>query len=129
MAAPDRNLSRDQQFLLHSLHRKAAQEHAYIWSHGQGALLYDDAGREFLDALAGLWNVIVGHGREELAAAAARQMSQLAYATSYAGSTNRPAIELGERLAAICYPSINRFYFVSGGAEANESAFKTARYY
>ena len=58
-----------------------------------------------------------------------RQMSQLAYATSYAGSTNRPAIELAERLAAICYPHINRFFFTSGGAEANESAFKTARYY
>jgi adenosylmethionine-8-amino-7-oxononanoate aminotransferase len=129
MAAPHDNLVRDQQFLLHSLHRKAAQQHAHVWARGQGALLYDDAGREFLDAIAGLWNVVVGHGREELGAAAARQMSQLAYASSYAGSTNRPAIELAQRLAAICYPHINRFYFTSGGAEANESAFKTARYY
>jgi len=129
MAAPDDNLARDQQFLLHSLHRKAAQQHAHVWARGQGALLYDDAGREFLDAIAGLWNVVVGHGREELGAAAARQMGQLAYATSYAGSTNRPAIELAERLAAICYPHIHSFYFTSGGAEANESAFKTARYY
>ena len=115
MAAPQDNLVRDQQFLLHSLHRKAAQQHAHVWCAGQGALLYDDAGREFLDAIAGLWNVVVGHGREELGAAAARQMSQLAYASSYAGSTNRPAIELAERLAAICYPHINRFYFTSGG--------------
>jgi adenosylmethionine-8-amino-7-oxononanoate aminotransferase len=129
MAAPDDNLARDQQFLLHSLHRKAAQQHAHVWARGQGALLYNDAGREFLDAIAGLWNVVVGHGREELGVAAARQMGQLAYASSYAGSTNRPAIELAERLAAICYPHIHRFYFTSGGAEANESAFKTARYY
>src|SRR5580658_5951603 len=129
MGASDDNLARDRQFLLHSLHRRAAQDHAHVWVRGQGALLYDDAGREFLDAIAGLWNVVVGHGREELGVAAARQMSQLAYTTSYAGSTNRPAIELAERLAAICYPRINRFYFTSGGAEANESAFKTARYY
>jgi len=129
MGASDDNLARDQQYLLHSLHRRAAQQHAHVWARGQGALLYDDAGREFLDAMAGLWNVVVGHGREELGVAAARQMSQLAYATSYAGSTNRPAIELAERLAAICYPHIQRFFFTSGGAEANESAFKTVRYY
>jgi adenosylmethionine-8-amino-7-oxononanoate aminotransferase len=49
--------------------------------------------------------------------------------TAYAGSTSRPAIKLGERLAAICYPRINRFFFTSGGAEANEAAFKTARFY
>jgi adenosylmethionine-8-amino-7-oxononanoate aminotransferase len=92
-------------------------------------VLVDADGKEYLDALAGLWNVIVGHGRRELADAAARQMSQLAYASAYAGSTSRPAIELGERLAAICYPRTKRFYFTSGGAEANEAAFKTARYF
>ncbi len=86
-------------------------------------------GANILDALAGLWNVIVGHGREELAQAAAEQMRTLAFATAYAGSTNRPAIALAARLAELTYPSINHFFFTSGGAEANESAFKTARYY
>ena len=60
-------IDRDRAFLIHSLHNAAEQEHAHVWTHGQGALLFDDAGREFLDALAGLWNVVVGHGREELA--------------------------------------------------------------
>ena len=77
----------------------------------------------------GLWNVLVGHGRIELAHAASRQMSRLGFASAYAGSTNRPAIELAERLAALCYPRINRFFFTCGGAEANESAFKTARFF
>ncbi|MGE0610465.1 MAG: aspartate aminotransferase family protein [Pirellulales bacterium] len=122
-------LSRDQAYLVHSLHNRAAQHQAHIWTRGRGAVLYDQHGREFLDGLAGLWNVIVGHGRTELAEAASRQMGELAYASSYAGSSNRPSIELGERLAQMCYPSINRFFFTSGGAEANESAFKTARFY
>jgi putrescine aminotransferase len=123
------DLARDRQHLIHSLHRPAAQEHAHIWVRGRGAILVDESGREFLDALSALWNVFVGHGREELAEVAARQMRELAYASSYAGHSNRPAIELGEKLAEICYPGIRRFFFTSGGAEANESAFKTARFY
>jgi adenosylmethionine-8-amino-7-oxononanoate aminotransferase len=125
---PD-ELVRDQAHLIHALHNKAAQQTAHVWIEGRGALIYDHTGREFLDALAGLWNVIVGHGRRELADAAARQMSQLAYATAYTGSTNRPAIQLGQRLAEICYPGVQRFFFTSGGAESNESAFKTARFF
>ncbi len=123
------DLSRDQQFQIHSLQRPATQALAHVWVKGSGAVLVDSQGREYLDALAGLWNVVVGHGRQELADAAARQMKQLAFATSYAGSTNRPSIELAERLAGKSYPNVQRFYFTSGGAESNETAFKTARYY
>ncbi len=123
------DLARDRAHLIHPLHRPAAQQHAHDWVSGHGSVLVDQAGREFFDGLAGLWNVVVGHGRQELADAAAKQMQQLAFCTGYAGSTNRHAIDLAERLSALCYPSINRFFFTSGGAESNESAFKTARYY
>jgi len=126
---PSAYLTSDAEHLIHSLHNAAAQQQALVWTRGEGALLYDQNDRPVLDALSGLWNVLVGHGRRELAAAAARQMETLAYASCYAGSSNPAAIELGERLAAITYPSINRFFFTSGGAEANESAFKTARYF
>jgi adenosylmethionine-8-amino-7-oxononanoate aminotransferase len=122
-------LAQDQQYLVHSLHRKDQVRKAHVWVRGEGALLYDAAGREFLDALSGLWNVIVGHGRRELGQAALRQMEQLAYVSSYSGGTHPLAIELGERLAGLCYPGIRRFFFTSGGAEANEAAFKTVRYY
>src|SRR5262245_49393254 len=54
-------------------------------------------------------------------------MAALGFVSGYAGSSNPRAIELAERLAAIIYPSINRFFFTSGGAEANETAFKIAR--
>jgi adenosylmethionine-8-amino-7-oxononanoate aminotransferase len=129
MRASAGDLASDQAFLIHSLHSRAEQGQAHLWVEGRGAVLVDQTGREYLDALAGLWNVIVGHGRQELAQAAASQMGTLAYASSYSGSTNRPAIELGQRLAGLCYPRINRFFFTSGGAEANETAFKTARWY
>ncbi len=119
----------DQAHLIHPLHHPPSQQHAHVWTRGDGALLYDQDGKPFLDALAGLWNVLVGHGRKELASAAARQMETLAYASCYAGSSNPAAIALGERLAELCYPTINHFFLTSGGAEANESAFKTARYF
>jgi adenosylmethionine-8-amino-7-oxononanoate aminotransferase len=100
-----------------------------VWVEGRGATLRDAEGREYIDALSGLWNVNVGHGRRELADAAHAQMTTLAYASAYAGSTNYRAIELAERLSAIAYPSINAFYFTSGGAEATDTSIKTARFY
>ncbi len=125
----DDQLSRDQAHLIHCLHNKNAQQQAHVWTSGHGAVLVDADGKEYLDVLSGLWNVVVGHGRRELGEAAARQMDRLGFASSYAGSTTGPAIELAERLAGICYPEIQRFFLTSGGAEANDSAFKTARYY
>ena len=89
----------------------------------------DAEGREFLDGLSCLWNVNVGHGRKELAEAAAQQMATLAYAHNYVGSSNMPAIHLAHRLSELAYPNLVATYFTSGGAESNESAFKTARFY
>lgn len=130
--APDaqtEELSRDQACLIHSLHQRAAQQHAHVWVEGHGSTLIDADGNEFIDGLAGLWNVVLGHGRRELSDAASTQMSKLAYCTGYTGSTSPRSIELGQRLSALCYSGINRFFFTSGGAESNESAFKTARFY
>jgi adenosylmethionine-8-amino-7-oxononanoate aminotransferase len=100
-----------------------------VWVRGHGALLVDADGKEYIDGLAGLWNVALGHGRRELAEAAREQLDTLAYASGYCGSSNMRAIELAERLARVAYPTINRFFFTSGGAEANESAIKMARSY
>ena len=119
----------DQAHLIHPLHHPSAHQAPKIWVSGQGALVRDAEGRDFIDGLSGLWNVHVGHGRRELAQAAYDQMSTLAYNSSYAGSTNLPAIALAEKLSALVYPSINTFFFTSGGAEASESSFKTARFY
>lgn len=122
-------LTRDRAHLIHPLHNPAAHESGHVWVKGDGAILVDADGKEYIDALSGLWNVVAGHGREELADVAAKQMRELPYCSGYAGSSNPRAIELAERLATMCYPSINRFFFTSGGGEASDSSFKTARYY
>jgi putrescine---pyruvate transaminase len=92
-------------------------------------MLTDSTGREYIDGLSGLWNVNVGHGRKELGEAARAQMDTLAFTSAYAGGTNERAIELADKLSALVYPSINTFFFTSGGAEASETSFKTARFY
>ncbi len=119
----------DHEHLIHPLQHPTEHAAAVIWARGEGALLWDVNGREYIDGLSGLWNVNVGHGRAELAEAAAEQMRRLAFATNYTGSSNEPAIRLANKLSQLAYPTLNTTYFTTGGAESNESAFKTARFY
>ncbi len=120
---------RDAKHLIHPLHSDAVQAGGKVWVSGKGAILIDADSNEYLDGLSGLWNNTAGNGRQDLADAAAEQMKTLGYASGYAGSTNPKAIELGERLADICYPQINHFFFTSGGGESTDSNIKMARYY
>ena len=115
-------LTRDLAHLIHPLHEEPLHRNARVWVKGDGAILTDADGREYIDGLAGLWNVTAGHGRTELADAMHQQAAELAYVSGYAGSSNPRAIELAERLSALCYPSINRFFFTSGGGEATDAA-------
>ncbi len=130
---PETNLielaEQDRQHLIHPLHHPQDHAEALIFARGDGAVLWDVSGKEYLDAMSGLWNVNIGLGRKELAEAAAAQLSTLAYCSGYAGSTNVPAIELATRLSQIAYPSLNTVFFTNSGVEANESAFKTVRFY
>ena len=122
-------LERDRAHVVHPQHERKACDAAHVWVKGDGVYLTDADGRRYLDAMAGLWNVTAGHGRTELADIARDQMIELGFASAYAGSSHPRAIELAERLAALTYPSINRFFFTSGGAESNETAIKIARSY
>jgi putrescine---pyruvate transaminase len=120
--------SSDRQHQIHSLHHPIETNDSLIFESGHGIYIRDTDGREYIDGLSGLWNVNVGHGRDELAEVAADQMKRLAYYSGYAGSTTIPSIMLAERLIRLA-PHMGAVFFSSGGAEANESAFKTARYY
>ncbi len=122
-------LAKDHQHLIHPLHHTSGHVQGHVWVRGEGAHLYDADGKRFIDGLSCLWNVSAGHGRQVFADVAAQQMKTLAFCSSYAGSSNRPAIELAERLSTITYPQINNFYFTSGGGEATDSNIKLARYY
>jgi adenosylmethionine-8-amino-7-oxononanoate aminotransferase len=132
MPTPTRQdyLARDQAHLIHPLHNPSVHAaHGHVWVKGEGAILTDIDGKEYIDGLSGLWNVVAGHGRTELVETAAQQMQTLPYVSGYAGSTNRPAIELAEKINELTYPNITRFFFTSGGGESSDSSFKTARYY
>ncbi|GAA1807798.1 aspartate aminotransferase family protein [Luedemannella flava] len=95
---------------------------------GEGAYVWDQHGKRYLDGLAGLFVVQAGHGRTELAEAAAKQAAELAYFPlwSYA---HPKAVELAERLATLAPGDLNRVFFTTGGSEAVESAWKLARAY
>jgi adenosylmethionine-8-amino-7-oxononanoate aminotransferase len=95
---------------------------------GEGAYVYDSRGRRYLDGLAGLFVSMVGHGRDEIAEAAARQSKELAYFPLWSYAHPR-AIELAERLANLAPGDLNRVFFTTGGSEAVESAWKLARQY
>jgi adenosylmethionine-8-amino-7-oxononanoate aminotransferase len=116
--------------LMHASAYKALANDAgkRILVEGKGCIVKDIDGNEFIDALAGLWLVNVGHGRAEIGAAMARQSATLAYASS-TQATTIPAIELATRLAAMTPGDLSTVFFCSGGSEAIESAVKIARQY
>ena len=99
-----------------------------IITRGKGHLIYDDKGREYIDGLAGLFVVQVGHGREELAQAAAAQARELAFFPLWSYAHPR-AIELADRIAANTPGDLNRVFFTTGGGEAVETAWKLAKQY
>ncbi len=95
---------------------------------GEGSYVYDSKGRRYLDGLSSLFVSQIGHGREELSAAGAKQSAELAYFPIW--SFGHPsAIELAERLAERAPGDLNRVFFTTGGSEAVETAYKLARQY
>src|SRR3954453_22719380 len=101
--APSTLVELDQAHLIHPQHNRTVHMDfgPVIITEGKGAILTDIEGRRYIDGLAGLWNVTIGHGREELAEVAAAQMKKLAYFSAYIGMTNIPAIELATKMAEI----------------------------
>jgi adenosylmethionine-8-amino-7-oxononanoate aminotransferase len=95
---------------------------------GEGCYVYDERGKRYLDGLSALYCVNVGHGRGEIADAAAKQARELGFYTNWSYA-HPPSIELAARIAALAPGSLNRVFFTSGGSEAVESAWKLAKAY
>src|SRR5690349_4073639 len=106
-------IQRDRDLLIHPYLPTSVEERV-IMREGDGCRLRDVEGREYLDATGGLWLAQVGHGRKEIAEAAAAQMEQLEYFMSFWEFSNERAIELAERLVGISPESVSRVYFTSG---------------
>jgi adenosylmethionine-8-amino-7-oxononanoate aminotransferase len=99
-----------------------------IMVRGEGTRVYDANGKEYFDGLSGLFTNSLGHGRRDIGEAAAAQISEMAFFPLWTYAHPK-AIELAERLASLTPGDLNRVFFTTGGAEANESAWKLARQY
>jgi adenosylmethionine-8-amino-7-oxononanoate aminotransferase len=99
-----------------------------IITKGDGMYIWDAKGRKYLDALAGLFVVQAGHGREELAEAAAKQARELSFFPIWTFA-HPNAIQLAERIASYAPGDLNRVFFTTGGGEAVETAWKAAKQY
>ena len=100
-----------------------------IVEEGHGLILRDVSGKEYIDALSGAVCVNLGYGRRELAEAAMTQMAKLSYLMGWSNFANTAAIEYASKLAEFTPKGLSRFFFANSGSEANESAYKIARFY
>jgi putrescine---pyruvate transaminase len=107
----------------------AVRGNELVIARGDGAYVFDEDGRRYLDGTASLWNVNVGHGRTEIVEAAMAQMRELASYQVFGIFANRPALELVERLAAWAPLDDPRVFLGSGGGDAIDTAAKLARRY
>ncbi len=105
------------------------QEGARVITRAKGVHLTDSEGQEILDAMAGLWCVNIGYGREELAEVAARQMRELPYYNTFFKTTHVPAIALAAKLAELAPGDLNNVFFAAGGSEANDTNIRLVRTY
>ena len=120
--------ARDHLWMHFTQHSRWQQSDIPIIVRGEGAYIFDDKGRRYLDGLSGLYVTQIGHGRTELADAGAAQARELAFHPIWSYAHPR-AIELAERLAHSAPGHINRVFFTTGGSEAVESAWKLAKNY
>ncbi len=102
---------------------------ARVITRADGVFLWDSDGHRILDGMSGLWCVNIGYGRKELAAAAARQMEQLAYYNTFFQTTHPPAVALAERLAQLTPEHITHVFFGGSGSDANDTNLRMVRHY
>jgi putrescine aminotransferase len=96
---------------------------------GEGVHIWDERGKRYLDATAALWYCNVGYGRNEIADAAAAQLRKLPSYSTFGDLSNRPAIELCERVAALAPVPDSKVFLTSGGSDSIDTAAKMTRRY
>jgi len=94
---------------------------------GEGAFVWDDQGRRYLDGASSLWYANVGHGRTEIIDAITAQLAELESFHTFGDFTNRPASELADRLASLAPQEGSKIFLTNGGGDSIETATKLAR--
>jgi len=102
---------------------------AMVIAEGKGAYVFDVDGTRYLDGIAGMWCVNIGHGNEEVAAAIGEQARRLAYYNTFVDTTSPPAAELAAKLADLAPANLNRVFFDTGGSAANDTIVRTIHFY
>ncbi|MBO27311.1 MAG: aspartate aminotransferase family protein [Rhodobacteraceae bacterium] len=106
-----------------------AEKGARIITRAKGVYLTDSEGHQILDAMAGLWCVNLGYGREEMGRVAARQMNELPFYNTFFQTTHVPAIALAKELADLAPDDLNHVFFAGSGSEANDTNIRMVRTY
>jgi 4-aminobutyrate---pyruvate transaminase len=109
--------------------RKLEEEGPLVLTEGKGIYVYDDAGNEYIEGLAGLWSASLGFGEERLVKAAAAQMRKLPYYHNFAQKSALPTIDLAEKLLEIAPVKMSKTFFANSGSEANDTVVKMVWYY
>ncbi|THH35330.1 aspartate aminotransferase family protein [Aliishimia ponticola] len=112
-----------------SCNDEIAKKGARVITRADGVFLTDSDGNEILDAMAGLWCVNIGYGRDELAEAAARQMRELPYYNTFFQTTTAPTIALAQKLAELAPGDLNHVFFGNSGSDANDTNIRLVRTY
>lgn len=99
-----------------------------VITRGEGCTLWDETGREYLDAVGGLWCTQIGLGRREMADAIAEQAMQLAFSSTFVDLTNGPAARLAGKLAELAPGDLNHVQFTTGGSTAIDSAYRMVQF-
>jgi putrescine aminotransferase len=106
-----------------------AERGARVITSGKGIYLQDSEGNQILDAMAGLWCVNLGYGREELVQVATRQMRELPFYNTFFNTTHTPVIALAAELAKLAPEGLNHVFFAGSGSEANDTNLRMVRVY
>ena len=122
--------TRDMQSLLHPFTNLTIlrQTGPRIMERGKGVFVYDADGKDYLEAMSGLWCTALGWGEEELAETAAEQIRKLSFAHIFAGKSHEPGIALAEKLKEVSAFPVGKVFFANSGSEANDTQIKFAWY-
>jgi adenosylmethionine-8-amino-7-oxononanoate aminotransferase len=105
------------------------KEGALVIAEGKGAYVFDADGKRYMDGIAGIWCVNIGHGNEEIADRISEQARRLAFFNTFVDVTNPPAAELAAKLAELAPSHLNRVFFDTGGSAANDTTVRTIHFY
>ncbi|HCH6929677.1 TPA: aspartate aminotransferase family protein [Pseudomonas aeruginosa] len=122
-------LSRDHHLPPFTDYKQLNEKGARIITKAEGVYIWDSEGNKILDAMAGLWCVNVGYGREELVQASTRQMRELPFYNLFFQTAHPPVVELAKAIADVAPEGMNHVFFTGSGSEANDTVLRMVRHY